>query len=84
MSRTMNASEFKAKCLAELDEVARTGEPITILKRGRPLARVVPVVVKETSPQRELHGTVEILGEILEPVLDPDSWEAERGGPREP
>ena len=38
--RTMSASEFKAKCLAVLDEVASTGEEIVVTKRGRAVARV--------------------------------------------
>jgi prevent-host-death family protein len=38
--RTVNDSEFKAKCFAILDEVEETGEPVTILKRGRPVARL--------------------------------------------
>jgi prevent-host-death family protein len=37
----MNASAFKARCLRLLDQVSRTGEEIVILKRGRPVARVV-------------------------------------------
>lgn len=36
--RSIRASEFKAKCLAILDEVERTGETVTILKRGRAVA----------------------------------------------
>ena len=39
---TLSASEFKARCLAVLAEVAQTGETVTILKRGRPLARIAP------------------------------------------
>jgi prevent-host-death family protein len=39
--REINASEFKAKCLAILDEVAQTGQPVTILKRGRPIAQLI-------------------------------------------
>lgn len=38
--RTVPASEFKARCLAMLDEVAATGEEIVVTKRGRPVARV--------------------------------------------
>jgi prevent-host-death family protein len=38
--RTVSASEFKAKCLAMLDEVAATGEEIVVTKRGRAVARV--------------------------------------------
>jgi prevent-host-death family protein len=78
--RSIPASEFKAKCLAVLDEVERTGEPVTILKRGRPVARLVPPALGATKyPQEGLRGTVEVLGNILEPVLPADAWEVEGG-----
>jgi prevent-host-death family protein len=74
----MNASEFKARCLAILDEVARTGEGITILKRGKPVARLVPVAGPQAMPQDGLQGSVEILGDVIGPVLPPEAWEAEK------
>jgi prevent-host-death family protein len=78
--RSVRASEFKAKCLAILDEVFETGESVTILKRGRPVARLVPPAPEGASyPQDSLHGTVEVLGDILEPVLPAEAWEAEGG-----
>lgn len=78
--KTMGSSEFKAKCLAVLDEVARTGEPVTILKRGKPVAQLVPPVPRgEEYPQTEIIGTVRIVGDIMEPVLAPEDWDAERG-----
>lgn len=40
--RIVNVTEFKAKCLALLDDVGERGGTITITKRGRPLARVGP------------------------------------------
>lgn len=46
------AGEFKARCLALLDEVAETGKPLLVTKRGRPVARVVPV----ESPPGLLHS----------------------------
>ena len=74
--KTLAISDFKAHCLAVLDEVARTGEPVTILKRGKPLARVLPSVpVGERYPQQRLSGTVEILGDIVSPALSPDAWD---------
>jgi len=39
----MKASEFKAKCLAVLDEVRESGREVTITKRGKPVAKLVPV-----------------------------------------
>ena len=78
--RTMTATEFKAKCLAVLDEVAETGEVVTVLKHGRPVAQVVPAVPREAGyPQEELAGSVEFLGDVVGPVLDPEAWEVESG-----
>lgn len=76
--RTIGVSEFEAKCSSILDEVVRTGEPVVILKRGRPIARLIPSALgEEKYPQRSLKGTVKILGDILGPVLPAQQWEAE-------
>lgn len=78
--KTINATEFKAKCLAIMDEVERTGEPVTILKRGKPVAQLLPPVPRETLyPQYALRGTLKILGDIIEPPLPANAWDAERG-----
>lgn len=80
--RTINASTFKAKCLAILDRVAATGETITILKRGRPVARLVPPApVASGYPQDDLAGTVIFHGDVVEPVLPATVWEAARDEP---
>lgn len=75
----INASEFKAKCLAILDEVARGGLIVTILKHGRPVAQLVPPAPWHAGyPQDDLAGTVDILGDIVEPALEPGAWDVER------
>lgn len=51
--RTISASQFKAQCLAMLDEVAATGEEIVVTKRGQAVARVAPV-----SEPASLRGSV--------------------------
>ncbi len=77
----INASEFKAKCLAILDEVANTGEEVLILKRGKPVAQLVPPVASSSRhPQDELRDSVVIKGDVIEPVLPAEAWEAEGGG----
>ena len=71
-NRTITASRLKAECLALLDEVAASGEEITVTKRGRPVARVVPV---EEPPS--LLGTVRFLvddDELIKPLEE--SWNA--------
>lgn len=77
--RTIAASEFKAKCLAILDEVARTGERILIVKRGKPVAQVGPASpAAGRFPQDALKGKGEIVGDIVAPVLPADAWDVER------
>ena len=72
----MKAGEFKAKCLELMDWVAEGHEEIIITKRGKPIAKLVPL---SENPKRDLFGymkgTVEILGDIVTP-LDV-KWEAD-------
>ena len=76
----MSASEFKAKCLAVLDQVERDGEPILILKRGRVVARLASAyVAKASAPRDRLRGTAEVVGDIVGPVLPPEAWNAISG-----
>jgi len=76
--KELSVSSFKARCLAVLDEVARTGVGVTVSKRGRPLARVLPPVPTEGGyPQARLAGTVEILGDVMSPALPAEAWDAE-------
>ena len=76
----INATEFKAKCLAILDEVSSTGRSITILKRGRPVAQLVPPAPADSKyPQHELFGTVKMHGDLLEPAVPAEDWDAVRG-----
>ena len=64
----IKAGEFKAKCLELMDLVANRGEEIVITKRGKPVARLVPVENAATlSPFGFMRGTAEILGDILAP-----------------
>lgn len=76
---TINASDFKARCLAILDRVRDTGERIVILKRGRPVAELGPPSHSESGfPQSELRGTVTVNGDIVGPAVPEDHWESLR------
>lgn len=76
--KQINASEFKARCLAILDDVERSGEPVTILKRGRPVAQLLPAP-PVSRPQDALRGTVTFHGDVIEPVLPAEAWEMDAG-----
>ena len=75
-SREIPAGEFKAKCLKLMDEVAATGEELVITKRGKPVARLVPAKEERRSLLGCTKGSIKILGDIIEPALDP-GWEQE-------
>ena len=49
--RSIPASQFKAQCLALLDEVAETRQPLVVTKRGKPVAKVVPAAGLRTMPR---------------------------------
>ena len=70
--KTISATEFKAKCLALLDEVHDTGCPLTITKRGHAVATLVPDGDGDDRPWLRLRGKGEWLGDPFEPVLDED------------
>jgi len=65
-NRTVTATEFKAKCLAMLDEVDRLGGTITVTKRGRPVAVLQRSPKKAwKNPAGRWEGLVEIVGDIV-------------------
>ncbi len=77
---TVSASEFKATCLALLERVRKSGQTITITKRGKPVAKVVPIPASETKKRvlGYMKGTGRIVGDIESPASEPQDWEALR------
>lgn len=74
--QSIQASKFKAKCLALMDEVARTGETILVTKNGKPIAELRP----HRRPRAKSligrdKGKIKILGDIISPIGVED-WEA--------
>ena len=63
--RRVPAGEFKSKCLAMLDEVARTGVSVIVTKRGKPVARVGPV---EEKLAPSLKGSVVHEVDLVSPI----------------
>jgi len=71
-------SEFKAKCLALLEEVSKTKKPIRITRFGKPVAEVVPASPEPRGRKfvGAMKGTGKILGDIVSPVIDLNDMEA--------
>lgn len=73
LDQTMTATQFKARCLAVLDDVADGAGPVTVTKHGRPVARVVPV-----QGPADLHGSVTFLVDDEDLVHEPhEAWDAD-------
>ena len=76
MDRKINAAAFKARCLALIDEVAESGEPITVTKRGKAKVQIVAVREKPKTLWGATKGTFKILGDIVGPIVE--DWDEER------
>lgn len=68
VTKTIKASEFKAKCLKLMDEVSSTGEPVVITKNGVPVVRVVPVRSKPKTLLGAMKGTITFIGDVESPI----------------
>ena len=73
----IEASEFKARCLELMDEVAVHGAEIVITRNGRPVSRLIPWRQTPDTLFGIDRGKIEILGDIDEPLNV--VWEAETG-----
>ena len=69
------AGEYKAKCLQVIDDVQRLRMPIVITKRGKPVAKLVPLDELPESFIGSMQGTMEIIGDIVSPI--DVKWEAD-------
>jgi prevent-host-death family protein len=78
MERKINATAFKARCLALIDEVAESGQPITVTKRGKAKVQIVAVREKPKTLWGATKGTFKIVGDIVGPIVDKDEWDEDR------
>ncbi len=76
MERKINAAAFKARCLALIDEVAESGQPITVTKRGKAKVQIVAVREKPKTLIGATRGTFKILGDVVGPIVE--DWDEER------
>ena len=73
--KTIAAAEFKARCLVLMEDVRKTREPVVITKRGKPVAKLVPVEKSSDDFIGRLKGIIESVGDIESPIPD---WESSR------
>jgi prevent-host-death family protein len=73
-------SKFKAKCLSLLEEVSKTKTPLRVTRRGKPIADVIPTSTEEDERGwiGSMSGSVDILGDVVSPVIDLEEIEVLR------
>ncbi len=72
--KEMAAGEFKARCLAIMDQVLESGEPVLITKHGKAVAKLVPARNDADDVFGYMAGKVKIVGDIVGPVTPPGDW----------
>lgn len=74
--KTMPAGKFKAQCLAVMDEVQSKRQSVLITKRGKPVAKLVPV--EKNGKKDDIFGFMagkgKIVGDVVAPAISPEEW----------
>ena len=73
--KQMPAGEFKAQCLAVMDKVSESGEPVLITKHGKPVVKLVPAESRADDLFGYMAGKVKIVGDIVGPITPLEDWE---------
>ena len=71
----VSAANFKTNCLRLMDEVAQRRVPLVITKRGKPIAKLVPLDDKPIDLFGYMAGTIKICGDIISPI--DEEWTAD-------
>ena len=73
----INAANFRTNCFKILDQVKVTHKEVVITKRGKPIAKLVYFARQDEKDPLlgSMEGLVETIGDLTEPVIDPDAWE---------
>jgi len=72
--KTIPAAAFKAQCLTLMEDVRSTRRPLVITKRGKPIAKVVPMEEPKDDFIGRLKGVFEVVGEL--DADPPEAWES--------
>ena len=78
MTNIMGAAEFKAKCLRVISQMNKDRKPVTITKRGRPVAVLSPAQAPDESPSiiGAMRGSVLAYHDPFRSAADPSDWSA--------
>lgn len=72
--KRIRASVFKARCLAIMDKIQSTGEPVIVTKRGSPVVKVIPVQATDGELFGFMAGKFKVIGDIESPLAPLKLW----------
>jgi prevent-host-death family protein len=72
--KTISAGKFKVHCLAIMDEVQAKRQAVVITKRGKPVAKLVPIEKERDDIFGFYKGKGKILGDVVAPAFTPEEW----------
>jgi len=72
--KTIPAGTFKAQCLAIMDSVRIKNETVVITKRGKPVAKLVPIGKTTDGIYNFLHGKGALAGDVVAPAISGKEW----------
>lgn len=73
-TKTIPAGQFKVHCLAIMDEVQAKRQAVVITKRGKPVAKLVPIEQQKDDIFGFFKGKIKITGDVVSPALTPEEW----------
>ncbi len=72
--KTMAAGAFKVHCLKVMDEVQSKRQSVLITKRGKPVAKLVPVEKQTDDIYGFFAGKGKIVGDVVSPAFSLEEW----------
>jgi prevent-host-death family protein len=72
--KTVAATEFKAHCLALLEEVRQTRQSLLVTRHGKPVAEISPYVPKSDAAENPLKGSILFQGDLISPLNE--KWDS--------
>jgi prevent-host-death family protein len=74
--KRISAGKFKSRCLALIEEVHASGEPVVATKHGKPVVKLVSAKAADDSIFGYMAGKMKIVGDIVAPATPIGDWEA--------
>jgi prevent-host-death family protein len=68
------ATEFKAHCLALLEEVRQTRQSLLVTRHGKPVAEISPYTPKNDAGENPLKGSILYQGDLISPLNE--KWDS--------